>query len=280
MEKCPVVSVYLPTRNRQGVLVEAINSVRQQSLADFELIVVDDGSSDSTWAVLGRYASIDQRVKAIRFEKSRGAPAARNAALKVARGKLITGIDDDDLFLPNRLENLISAWTGRHSLVCSSFYRQRGSDLRKLNAFSREISLEKLLHYNVVGNQALMLREQVQSIGGFDETLVASQDYDLWIRMVQHFGPALRLNSCDYLVREGVTEDRISVSENAAIGASQFTRKHRHKMGKSHLKSQLLLQKITKNESLGLKDGFTCFSFGSCILFAKYFIKSVLRRLT
>src|SRR5512143_3860267 len=96
------VSVYLPTRNRAASLRRAIESVLAQTYADFELIVVDDGSSDGTREVLESVQRSDARVRAIHHSVSRGAPASRNAAIAAAHGEWLTGLDDDDEFLPRR----------------------------------------------------------------------------------------------------------------------------------------------------------------------------------
>lgn len=271
----PLVSIYLPTRDRAALLAEAIDSALNQSLTDLELIVIDDGSVDDTPEVLRVKSSLDHRIRIVRHEQPQGAPAARNAAIKLARGKFLTGLDDDDLMLPRRLENLVSAWTGRHSLVCSAFWRVRGADRRKLNRRSRVITLSNLLHYNLVGNQALMLTEQVRAVGGFDVDLVASQDYDLWTRIIGRFGDAIRIAACDYVVRESDAEIRISDSPAFKIGAVQFTAKHRHLMAPAHLRSQRLLHNITAREPIRLSDFRRCFAWGSAPLFCNYLAKCV-----
>src|SRR5512144_610930 len=102
------VSVYLPTRNRAASLQRAVDSVLAQTHADFELIVVDDGSSDGTRQCLEDAQRSDARVRAIHHAVSRGAPASRNAAIAAARGEWLTGLDDDDEFLPRRLELLLA----------------------------------------------------------------------------------------------------------------------------------------------------------------------------
>ena len=272
----PLVTVYLPTRNRSTLVAEAIDSVLNQTLTDFELIVVDDGSVDGTPELLRSKAVTDPRIRILRNEVSLGAPAARNAAIEIARGKFVIGLDDDDLMLARRLERLVAVWTGQHSLVCSAFWRQRGPSRRKLNGRSRIITLDDLLHRNLVGNQALMLTEQVRAVGGFDAGFVASQDYDLWVRMVERFGSALRIEACDHVVREAPEGSRISQSAAFNTGAVQFTDKYRSLMSASHLRSQRLLHKITAREHVGVMDFPRCFAWGSASLYFKYWAKCAL----
>ena len=99
----PLVSVIMPTRNRASMLVDAIESIRKQTLADWQLIITDDASSDETPAVLRDYSQKDQRIQYHRLDKQQGAATARNVAIKHAKGTYIALQDDDDRSLPTRL---------------------------------------------------------------------------------------------------------------------------------------------------------------------------------
>ena len=273
MPSAPLVSVYLPTHNRSACLVDAIDSVLAQTHSDFELLVVDDGSTDETPRILSTLARRDARIRVFRHGASQGAPTARNTAIAEARGRFITGIDDDDLMLPDRLAHLLNAWTGRHSFVCSAFWRERAGRRRKLNGRGREIGLSDLLHYNLVGNQVLTLTAHLRSIGGFDSGFWASQDYDMWVRLVRNFGDGLRISASDYVVRESLSDQRISRSERFYRGAVQFTDKYRSLMTVAQLRSQALLHKITAGEHLMLRDASECLAWASSGLFFKYWLK-------
>jgi glycosyltransferase involved in cell wall biosynthesis len=103
----PLVSVIMPTRNRADLLVRSIDSVLAQTCRDFELIVVDDASTDHTPA---RLAAIDDpRLRVLRRERNQGAAAARNAAIAVARGEFLAFQDDDDYWLAQKLERQLQA---------------------------------------------------------------------------------------------------------------------------------------------------------------------------
>ena len=110
MADSPLVSVYLPTRNRAEQLPRAIRSVLRQDCPNLELLVVDDASTDLTSEVLARFAARDSRVRIFRQPVPSGAPAARNRAIREARGEFLAGIDDDDLMLPTRLSSLLDAY--------------------------------------------------------------------------------------------------------------------------------------------------------------------------
>ena len=260
MTHSPRVSVYLPTHNRAELLHECIDSVLQQSFTDFELIVVDDGSSDHTPAVLAELAARDARIRVIRVPTSCGAPHARNLAIEAMRGEYATGIDDDDLVLPWRLEQLLAAADDRWAFVCTSFIFEKkvgtskSATSRVLNSHARIITLDDILHRNIAGNQALIRVARLREVGGFDATLRSSQDYDLWTRLIARYGPARRLHGASYRMRSGFTRTSITHSIARVLGAEQYRRKHERLMSRSHLKSQLLLHYIANNERIPLRE--------------------------
>jgi glycosyltransferase involved in cell wall biosynthesis len=278
----PLVTVYLPTRNRRHLLIEAVESVLAQTCAEFELLIVDDGSDQA--AALEKLRYRDPRIKIFRHERSRGAPAARNYAIREARGRFLTGIDDDDLMLPRRLESLLAAKPENYSLVCSSFYLEKNGQRRRYNARACAITLDNILHQNLIDNQAMMLTERAREIGGFDETLKASQDYDFWTRLIERFGPANRIAEPSYVRRESISTDAITWSPRFAEGAQQYTEKHRSKMNGAQLRSQRLLHKITAREPLRWYEIPSHWSLESAPLLLRYLasrspaLRRVLRR--
>jgi cellulose synthase/poly-beta-1,6-N-acetylglucosamine synthase-like glycosyltransferase len=272
----PLVTVYLPTRNRVALLHQAAESVLTQTFADFELLIVDDGSDDATPELLEALAQRDPRVRIFRHDRPCGPQRARNLALQHARGRFLTGLDDDDLMLPQRLESLLDAEPETYALVCSSFWLDKGGRRSRMNRFGRAITLDKLLHYNIVGNQALMVTERVREIGGFDETMLASQDYDLWLRLVDRFGSGRRIANPTYVVRTGLITETITRSPRFAQGAKQLTAKHASLMSPKHLRSQRLVHRITANAPLTLKDFGATFSRGAALLWLKYWVSRTL----
>src|ERR1700722_18236400 len=105
-----LVSIYLPTKNREALLRRAVESVLTQSYTTLELIVVDDGSTDGTRRYLETVRTADSRVRVIRNETSLGAPLSRNLAIRDARGEFIAGLDDDDRVHPHRIASLVGEW--------------------------------------------------------------------------------------------------------------------------------------------------------------------------
>ena len=104
----PLVSVVMPTHNRRALLEAAIDSVLAQTLGDFELLIVDDASTDGTAEMLATRARADGRIRIMRAAVNGGCDAARNRAMGQARGRYLAFLDDDDLFLPERLERTVA----------------------------------------------------------------------------------------------------------------------------------------------------------------------------
>jgi len=254
MKAVPRVSVYLPTHNRAISLGEAAASVLAQDYPDLELLIVDDASTDDTPRVAEKLRRQDPRVRVWTLPASRGAAAARNVAIGQAAGEFATGIDDDDLMLPGRVTGLVAAHQERFAFVRSGFLHERGGWRRPVFAKPRTITLAELLHYNLVGNQALVRTERLRAVGGYDESLVACQDYDLWTRLVLRYGPALRIGGPSYVFREAAEADSITRSPRALEGARQYAHKHAPLMGPAQLRSQHLLQAIAGREQIGVRD--------------------------
>lgn len=104
----PKVSVVIPTHNRSSLLRRAIQSVLDQTYQDFEIIVVDDASTDDTEAVVKGFA--DERIRYVRHSENRGEAASRNTGIRLAKGEYIAGHDDDDVWLPPKLEKQVKAF--------------------------------------------------------------------------------------------------------------------------------------------------------------------------
>jgi glycosyltransferase involved in cell wall biosynthesis len=103
MTNLPLVSVTMPAYNAERTIAEAIESILTQEFRDFELIIVDDGSSDGTASIIGRYAKTDQRIVKLTNQDNQGIARSRNKALAAAKGQYIACLDSDDVAEPSRL---------------------------------------------------------------------------------------------------------------------------------------------------------------------------------
>lgn len=217
-----LITIYIPTKNRHSLVKRALNSVFSQTYSNYEVIVVDDGSDDGTLEWSHEVQKAHKQLKVITFGESRGACVARNAAIAIASGEFITGLDDDDYFQPNRLSELISSFNPDFAFVSTS---------QKICRFSPlEFSFKHLLSDNLAGNQFFTFTERVKAVGGFDDSLRSAQDLDLMVRLCLRWGSAHRIKSPSYVLDTDHQFLRISNSSNKIIGMKQFYNKHAHHM--------------------------------------------------
>jgi len=187
----PRVSVLLPTYNRERLLPEAIASVLAQTFRDFELIIVDDGSTDSTRALVE--AIDDNRVRY--FARTHGGlSAALNTALQHAHGKYIARIDSDDLFLPEAVASLVAELDANPEVgfiwARAQWMSPDGRDLPRLRGgpgkFAGDL-LRSLVYDDCTSGQAMLTRRDCfERAGLYDETLTASIDWDMALRLARH----------------------------------------------------------------------------------------------
>lgn len=217
-----LVSVYMPTRNRQELISAAVASVLTQTYQDIELLVVDDGSTDSTPELLARLAASDRRLRVFRNESSRGAPYSRNVAIAAASGRWITGLDDDDTFHSARIAAFVSYWQTLEQAGASfsCVFSQEVYDHGTHRAETRKpgsLAWSDLFEFNVIGNQAFTLTDRFRAVGMFDVNMPAWQDLDIFVRLLKRYGPARLLDLQLYTLNLVDRPDRISKQRKERI---------------------------------------------------------------
>lgn len=185
----PLVSVLMPVRNRAGVVATALASLAEQSLESWELVVVDDGSTDDTPAVLDRWAAHDPRIRVVR-QSWGGVSAARNRALSEARGRYVAFLDSDNTWRPDFLRLALAAMHGQglRAAYAAMALRDHGdpADPDRIVHRAFQGSLPELLVVNHVDLNVLVAeRDLVREVGGFDETLRRWVDHDLALRLAR-----------------------------------------------------------------------------------------------
>ena len=183
----PRISVILPVHNRADVLARAIQSVLDQRLAAFELIVVDDGSTDGSAGVARSFG--DERIKVIELGENRGGNAARNAGVQAATAPLIAFLDSDDTYLPEKLERVVGEFDHRPDLelLVDSFVKVQPSGKRvtRTNPVIRDReTFRKALFTRQLwkATPSITVRRDAMLAVMFDETLRRLQDFDFLIR--------------------------------------------------------------------------------------------------
>lgn len=185
------VSVVIPTHNRSKLVKRAINSVLRQTYQNFEIIVVSDGSTDDTENVLKEMSEKDSRVKFISYKDAKGGNYARNIGIKEATGDFVAFLDDDDEWMPDKLELQLKEFLNNETigLVYTGVevvYDDKGIKYYTMPRKTGDLSKDILIS-NCIGitSTVMIKRGLFSEIGLFDENLRARQDYDLWIRACQ-----------------------------------------------------------------------------------------------
>ncbi len=185
----PLVTVVIPAYNASGTIRRAIDSVLAQTFTDYEIVVVDDGSKDTTAEIVAGYQN--EKIKLFRLAANQGSSAATNRAIAEASGELIAFLDADDEWLPSKLAKQVELLRGNPAAVMVScgcrIIDPQGTLLRE---FGMPPDLEKsevwrgLLAATFVAKPCVVARaEALRQVGPFDTTLVTAEDQDMWIRL-------------------------------------------------------------------------------------------------
>lgn len=237
MSDKPLVTVYMPTKNRLKLLKRAIASVQAQTYPNWELIVVNDASTDDTKSYLDELSQKHDNISAIHNDKSVGACASRNKAIHAANGYFVTGIDDDDEFLPARLEKMVSAYSDEFAYVSTGLFWVTDKKAKPILATDMVMTPKTELYINNAGNQVLTSKEKFLAVGGFDEEFVSLQDYECFYRLVCRYGQAKRIGQPLMNIHVAHGETRISTNPKSVQGFYQFIDKHRKALTPSVLYS-------------------------------------------
>jgi glycosyltransferase involved in cell wall biosynthesis len=225
----PKVSVIIPTRNRAHVLRRSIESVLAQTVDSLELIVVDDASDDDTESVVK--AINDPKVRYVRCDCHRGAPAARNAGIRLARGQYLAFHDSDDEWLPNKLDRQLELIERRAPfadvVTCGTIRTRPDGRERIAIAASETLSYDSLLAFGEPfwGGPTILVRRTAATCQVFfDESLPAGQDWDYVVRLAQ---VARVVSVREPLVKVGrVAGDRVSTQLKKLEGRKLLRNKH------------------------------------------------------
>ncbi len=238
-EGAPMVSIVIPSYNRAQKLPAVLDGVARQSLQDYEVVLVDDASSDDTADVVRQRS--DLRITYLRHDSNRGGNAARITGIAAARGQYVAFLDSDDLWHPEKLavQLRLLQESGPAYGLCTTWFSMIAPDgvvHRRIEPTLRGIRCPELLVANVLGgfSTAMMSREKLLEVGGPAPSLPACQDWDLYLRLNEVTGVCV---VPEHLVDYGFDVDdpvRISTRRPAVI------RGHRHIYGLVRLRFQEL----------------------------------------
>ena len=206
----PSVSVIIPTYNRASWLTGAIESVLEQTFSDYELLIIDDGSTDNTLEIVNPFGD---RIKYF-YQSNRGPSAARNLGIKNARGEFITFLDSDDRWLKNKLLAQVNLMTADPQVkICytDEIWIRRGVRVNpgKIHQKYSGWIYQRCLPLCIISPSSVMIhREVLERVGLFDETFPVCEDYDLWLRVSSRY-PITFINK-PLIIKNGGHADQLS----------------------------------------------------------------------
>jgi glycosyltransferase involved in cell wall biosynthesis len=218
----PIVSVVITAFNRERYIEQAVSSILDQTFQDFELIIVDDGSTDSTLERLARFS--DPRIRLVEHGQNRGIPAARNSGLEAAEGKFIAWLDSDDIALPHRLNRQIN-YLGRNQDIamvgaCASKISAPGQPLRgtRIPPLSHEVIRSVLLFRSAFQQSSIVGRSSVLKRHPYRQEFPVCEDVDMFVRT----SSAHRVeNMPEVLIRRRIHSDQTIRSSQDRIKLAQ-----------------------------------------------------------
>jgi teichuronic acid biosynthesis glycosyltransferase TuaG len=251
----PLISIIMPAYNAEKYIAEAIRSVLDQTYQRWELIVIDDGSTDATADVIHGFASSDSRVRYI-FQHNRKLANARNAGIKQSRGELVAFLDSDDLWIREKLELQVKAFRENVAdLVFSDgFIFSDNNVIDENSTFAiefggfggAELFMDLMLSNRIPVLSVLVRRKILDEVGGFDEDpryWAGCEDYDLWLSIARRGYRFYGLR--ERLVRYRVRNDSMCRQTAAMLKAElAVLEKHRRSLTEDQRKSKKLRERV------------------------------------
>ena len=184
-ENKPFFSIVVPTYNRAGFICKAIDSVLNQTFNKFELIIVDDGSTDNTSEIVNKYS--DPRIKYF-YQENKERSAARNEGIRRSTGEYITFLDSDDYYLPQRLGNLYNGIISKGSPIAlfhtGISFEENGKISQREEINKIFMSDKDFIIWGVIGTPQACLHHSIFNKHKFNENINISEDMELWLRIV------------------------------------------------------------------------------------------------
>lgn len=226
MEQIPVVSVVMAVYNSERYLAQAVESILQQTFTDFELVIIDDGSTDRSLKILQRYAAKDDRIRLI-SRGNRGIPQTRNELLANARGEFVAIMDSDDVAIADRLARQVDYLRAHPEVVCVGGAQDWIDEAGRLLLWHQEpetdseIQQRMLMGQTCINNpSAMMRRAALMQVGGYDESMSQAEDLDLFLKL----GELGKLANLPETVLQ-YRQHRHSISERQQIADIELRRK-------------------------------------------------------
>ncbi|EAK5529866.1 glycosyltransferase [Campylobacter lari] len=256
----PLVSVIMPAFNRENYVSFAIESILNQSYLNFEFIIIDDCSTDSTYSIIQEYAKNDNRIVVLRNERNKGIVYSLNSCIEICKGKYIARMDDDDVSLPERIERQVDIMEENSDItVVGSYFKPIGED-ENIDFFGNWVNV---CEYDMIGlkmmfecpicHPTVMIRaEFLKNYNlAYSYKYQYAEDYKLWADIIQKGGKIINIPEILLLYR----------ISNSSISRNKLTSKlqqHNSKLIAQHYR-QFVLGNAAKN--IPMMDKYTPFEF-------------------
>jgi len=239
-----LVSVVIPTHNREKLVSRAVDSALNQTYRQIEVIVVSDGSTDNTDLIMAEYEKKFPNFRYISYKPGKGGNYARNTGVKAANGEYVAFLDDDDEWLADKIEKQTGVFNSdpEIGIVCTAYtsvYDDSGKEKVFVPHAPYDSSVEILKNNQIGSTTTVCVRhELIDKVGMFDEDLCAKQDWDLWIRLCQITKVGVVKTPC--VIYHNATENgQISWNYKKYADASEYLQKKYYELRK---------KKLTKDE--------------------------------
>ncbi len=199
------VSIIMPAYNSEATLPDSIASVTSQTFASWELIIVDDASSDATFRKAQEFARNEPRIRVLRLPQNSGVAHARNVGMQEARGRFLAFLDSDDLWVPHKLERQVAIMRGRHLSFTFAQYRRLLPDghLGPIIPVPKQVDYQTLLKGNVIGCLTVMIDRT--KISPFSMMDIGHEDFVAWLQI-------LKCGVTAWGIQEDLARYRVSVA--------------------------------------------------------------------
>lgn len=196
-----IISIVLPTYNGQKYIRESIDSVLRQSFTDWELIIVDDCSTDDTPQIAEQYAAKDSRIHVIHNSTNQKLPNSLNIGFANSEGEYLTWTSDDNKYLPSALMNMYTYLVSDENayMVCADVAVMNGQGI--ITGHLATYNQDSMYYNNVVGACFLYRKKVLEELGGYDSSMFLVEDYDYWMRILIKYGKIGHINQTLYLYR-------------------------------------------------------------------------------
>ena len=214
-----LVSIIMPLYNCERFVLSSIESVLKQTYKNWELIIVDDCSTDNSFTIVEEYIKDESRIILCQMGKNSGAAATRNYAIEMAAGQYIGFLDSDDLWSADKLEQQIAFMQENRSLLCFTGYQwmnEEGKVLKSTIQVPEHVEYKQLLKQNIIGCLTVMYDSSKIGKFYFDTSLDKHEDYQYWLEILKtvHHADGLDQSLAYYCIREN------SLSSNKFVAAS------------------------------------------------------------